>query len=218
MSGSSLNSRNPPVWQVVHQRLVVPFEYPVYFGRGLFDPAHSLLADLLKETEPGRRPRLLVAVDRGLAQSDPGWVRRIEAWLAAWSGRCEALAPPAVLEGGEWAKTGWEGLQRCAEWMARHRLDRQSYVVAVGGGAFLDVVGLAAALLHRGVRLVRVPTTVLAQNDVGVGVKNGIDLLATKNLIGTFAPPYAVINDFDFLDRLDEVDWLGGIAEAFKVA
>jgi len=218
MSGSSLNSRNPPVWQVFHQRLVVPFEYPVYFGRGLFDPAHSLLADLLKETEPGRRPRLLVAVDRGLAQSDPGWVRRIEAWLAAWSGRCEALAPPAVLEGGEWAKTGWEGLQRCAEWMARHRLDRQSYVVAVGGGAFLDVVGLAAALLHRGVRLVRVPTTVLAQNDVGVGVKNGIDLLATKNLIGTFAPPYAVINDFDFLDRLDEVDWLGGIAEAFKVA
>jgi 3-dehydroquinate synthase len=98
------------------------------------------------------------------------------------------------------------------------RLDRQSYVVAVGGGALLDLVGLATALIHRGLRLVRVPTTVLAQNDAGVGVKNGIDAWSTKNLIGTFAPPYAVINDYDFLDLLDEVDWRGGIAEAFKVA
>jgi 3-dehydroquinate synthase len=59
---------------------------------------------------------------------------------------------------------------------------------------------------------------VLAQNDAGVGVKNGIDVWSTKNLIGTFAPPFAVINDYDFLDLLDDTDWRGGIAEAFKVA
>jgi 3-dehydroquinate synthase len=205
-------------WQVIRQTITVPFAYPVYFGRGLFDPVNSLLAEVLAGTGPDQRPRLMVFVDRGILNSSPAMVHRIEAWLAAWSHQCNAVAPPVVWEGGEMAKTGWEGLKRCAELIVAQRLDRQSYVVAVGGGALLDLVGLATALIHRGLRLVRVPTTVLAQNDAGVGVKNGIDVWSTKNLIGTFAPPFAVINDYDFLDLLDDTDWRGGIAEAFKVA
>ena len=59
----------------------------------------------------------------------------------------------------------------------------------------LDVVGFAAATTHRGVRHVRVPTTVLAQNDSGVGVKNGVNAFGKKNFLGTFAPPFAVLND-----------------------
>jgi 3-dehydroquinate synthase len=90
--------------------------------------------------------------------------------------------------------------------------------VAVGGGAVLDALGFAASLLHRGLRLVRVPTTVLAQNDAGVGVKNGMNLHGGKNTIGTFHPPSAVFNDADFLPTLPDRDWRGGIAEAFKVA
>lgn len=207
-----------PDWQVIRQTITVPFTYPVYFGRGLFDPANPLLAEVLVGTVPERRPRLMVFVDRGVLGSRPDIVQQIEAWLAAWSLRCEGVVPPVILEGGELAKTGWEGLKQCAELIVTQRLDRQSYVVVVGGGALLDLVGLASALIHRGLRLVRVPTTVLAQNDAGVGVKNGIDAWSTKNLIGTFAPPFAVINDYDFLDLLDEVDWRGGIAEAFKVA
>ena len=78
-------------------------------------------------------------------------------------------------------------------------MDRQSFVIIVGGGAVMDAVGLAAALVHRGLRQVRVPTTVLGQNDAGVGVKNGVNLLGGKNAIGTFAPPFAVLNDFEFL-------------------
>jgi 3-dehydroquinate synthase len=218
MNGDKHQAQGDGNWQVIRQTITVPFAYPVYFGRGLFDAANPLLADVLAGTVPDRRPRLMVFVDRGLLNSSPDLIQRINAWLATWSHRCEGVAPPVVWEGGEAAKTGWEGLKRCVEMIVPLRLDRQSYVVAVGGGALLDLVGLATALIHRGLRLVRVPTTVLAQNDAGVGVKNGIDAWSTKNLIGTFAPPYAVINDYDFLDLLDEVDWRGGIAEAFKVA
>lgn len=205
-------------WTTIRQSFSVPYEYPVYFGRNLFDPANPLLAEVLIPSEPNRRPRLLVFIDRGVIQANPAWLIRVETWLAAWSHRCESLAPPLVIEGGEIAKNGWDGLRQCADLIVARRLDRQNYVVAIGGGALLDLVGLAAALIHRGLRLVRVPTTVLAQNDAGVGVKNGIDVGAAKNLIGAFAPPFAVINDFDFLDGLDDLDWRGGIAEAFKVA
>ena len=66
--------------------------------------------------------------------------------------------------------------------------------------------------------LIRVPTTVLAQNDSGVGVKNGVNTFGKKNFLGTFAPPYAVLNDFTFLTTLDDRDWRAGVAEAIKVA
>jgi 3-dehydroquinate synthase len=97
-------------------------------------------------------------------------------------------------------------------------MDRQACVIAIGGGAMLDTVGYAAALVHRGVRLVRLPTTVLAQNDAGVGVKNGINAFGAKNFLGTFAPPYAVINDSKWLDTLPQRDIRAGLAEAVKVA
>jgi 3-dehydroquinate synthase len=102
--------------------------------------------------------------------------------------------------------------------MLEAHLDRQSFVIIVGGGAVMDAVGLAAALVHRGLRQIRVPTTVLGQNDAGVGVKNGVNYLGGKNALGTFAPPFAVLNDFDFLLTLPDRDWLCGVAEAFKVS
>jgi 3-dehydroquinate synthase len=90
-------------------------------------------------------------------------------------------------------------------------------VVAIGGGAVLDAVGYAAATAHRGVRLIRVPTTVLAQDDSGVGVKNGINAFGKKNFVGSFAPPHAVLNDFNLLRTLSDRDWRAGISEAVKV-
>src|SRR5262249_47001338 len=76
----------------------------------------------------------------------------------------------------------------------------------------------AAATAHRGIRLVRVPTTTLSQCDSGVGVKNGINAFNKKNFIGTFAPPFAVINDFQLLTTLGPRDKRAGYAEAVKVA
>jgi 3-dehydroquinate synthase len=82
----------------------------------------------------------------------------------------------------------------------------------------LDLIGYVAATTHRGIRHVRVPTTVLAQNDSGVGVKNGVNAFGMKNLLGTFAPPFAVLNDIEFLTALEPRDKIAGMAEAVKVA
>ena len=70
----------------------------------------------------------------------------------------------------------------------------------------IDMVGYAASIAHRGVQLIRIPTTVLAQNDAAVGVKNGLNYFGKKNFVGTFAVPIAIINDSDFLRTLDERD------------
>ena len=95
---------------------------------------------------------------------------------------------------------------------------RHSYVVAIGGGAVLDAAGYAAATAHRGIRLMRMPTTVLAQDDSAMGVKNGINAFGKKNYLGTFAPPFAVINDSTFLTTLSDRDWRAGVSEAIKAA
>jgi 3-dehydroquinate synthetase len=96
-------------------------------------------------------------------------------------------------------------------------LDRQSFVIALGGGSVLDMIGFAVSIVHRGLRLVRLPTTTLAQSDAGVGVKTGMDEHGQKNFVGTFAPPFAVINDFELLKTLSFEHWIGGVDEALAV-
>ena len=128
------------------------------------------------------------------------------------------MRAPLALAGGETIKQSAGPVRRMIDALRAGNICRHSYCIAIGGGAFLDAAGLAAALFHRGVRLVRVPTTALAQCDSGVGVKNAINYAGSKNLLGTFAPPYAVLNDADFLDALPLPLLLDGIAEAIKVA
>ena len=82
----------------------------------------------------------------------------------------------------------------------------------------LDAVGFAAAIAHRGIRLVRLPTTTLAQADSGVGVKNGVNLFGKKNWLGAFAVPWAVLNDTALLATLPDRDFVAGFSEAVKVA
>jgi 3-dehydroquinate synthase len=102
--------------------------------------------------------------------------------------------------------------------VAQHGICRHSFALLIGGGAVLDAMGFAAATAHRGIRVVRMPTTVLSQNDAGIGVKNGINHEGRKNFIGSFAPPYAVLNDSAFLNGLGTRDLRAGMAEAVKVA
>ena len=80
------------------------------------------------------------------------------------------------------------------------------------------MVGYAATVAHRGIKHIRIPTTVLSQNDSGIGVKNGINYKGKKNFLGTFAPPAAVFNDNQFLLTLSDRDYRSGISEAIKVA
>jgi 3-dehydroquinate synthase len=202
----------------VHQRLSIPFEFPVYFHRDTFSPANPLLATTIDRLHEKCRHRVMVCVDKGAARAWPHCNARIEAYFKAHQDVLELAGPIETITGGEQAKQNLAGLTRMIELMAERNLARQSVVLIIGGGSILDMVGLAASLVHRGLRVIRMPTTVVGQNDVGVGVKTGIDLFGSKNFLGTFAPPFAVINDFDFLDRLPDREWIAGIAEAFKVA
>jgi 3-dehydroquinate synthase len=123
-----------------------------------------------------------------------------------------------VVPGGEAAKRSWETVRDILTTIGNLHLDRQSCVVAAGGGSVLDMVGFAASIVHRGLRLVRLPSTTLSQCDAGIGVKNGMNEHGQKNFIGSFAPPFAVLSDLDFLASLPFEAWIAGIAEAFKVA
>ncbi|MEM7746021.1 MAG: 3-dehydroquinate synthase [Pseudomonadota bacterium] len=203
--------------EIAWQRFSVPFEFPVAFTRGLFDRENPLLADVLSQREPAKRHRALVYLDDGVAAADPGLVARVRGYFQAHAPRME-LVDLQTIPGGEKVKTELTWIEGIQDAVHAKGIDRHSYVIAIGGGAVLDMVGLAAATAHRGVRHVRVPTTVLSQNDSGVGVKNAVNLKGYKNFVGTFAPPWAVLNDFNFLDRLPRRERLSGIAEAVKVA
>ncbi len=127
-------------------------------------------------------------------------------------------SPPRTVPGGEALKNDIRALEPMLADFHAARLDRRSYVVVIGGGAVLDAVGFAAAIAHRGLRLIRLPTTTLAQADSGVGVKNSVNLFHTKNWLGAFAAPWAVINDAHLLETLSDRDFRAGFSEAVKVA
>jgi 3-dehydroquinate synthase len=196
----------------------VTFSYPVVFTTGVFSGTDTTLTDVLGPGPSGAPARLLFVVDRGVSDAQPALLGDIDRYCARHSRRIQSAGPPLVVDGGEQSKNDPRILQIVQAAIYEARLCRHSYVVAVGGGAVLDVVGYAAATAHRGVRLIRIPTTVLAQDDSAVGVKNGVNAFGQKNYLGTFAPPFAVINDFAFLSTLSDRDWRSGISEAIKVA
>jgi 3-dehydroquinate synthase len=145
-------------------------------------------------------------------------LQQIDRYIDAHRDALRLVAPPLVLPGGEQVKNDPQHLDAVHALIRDAALCRHSYVIAIGGGALLDLAGYAAATAHRGIRLIRVPTTVLSQDDSAIGVKNGVNAYGKKNYFGTFAPPFAVLNDFDFLDTLEDRDWRSGVSEAVKAA
>lgn len=202
----------------IRQTVQVTFEYGVHFTHDLFAASNPLFYDVVS-TDAARAPKkILVAIECGVAEARPQLSAAIAAYCKRYPRSLDLVCPPLLVEGGEAAKNTNEVALQVLQSINEHGLDRQSFVVAIGGGALLDVAGYAAATAHRGIRLIRVPTTVLAQADSGVGVKNGINAFGKKNFLGTFAPPFAVLNDFGFLDTLPDREWRGGLSEAVKVA
>jgi 3-dehydroquinate synthase len=213
-------SPRPPAEPAVTltQRFAVDFEYPVAFTADALDPANSTLAAAIARREPDRRHRVLPVVDAGVAAAWPDLAGALAAYADAHRDRLSLAAPPEIVPGGEACKNDPALPARLHARMHGLGIDRHAVVLGIGGGAVLDVAGYAAATAHRGVRMVRLPTTVLAQGDGGVGVKNGINAFGAKNFIGTFAPPFAVVNDVRFLDTLPARERRSGLAEAVKVA
>ena len=216
MTTSTAPGRNRT--SVHRQRFSVPYEFPVYFTDGLFDPKNPALVEAMCRLEADKRHRCLIFVDDGLIQARPGLVAEIKTYAVHHARHFDLVADPIAVPGGEKIKSNMHFVESMQQTLFDHHIDRHSYVLAIGGGAVLDAVGLVAATAHRGIRHIRIPTTVLAQNDSGVGVKNGVNLYGVKNYIGTFAPPFAVMNDIEFVMGLGERDKIAGMAEAVKVA
>jgi 3-dehydroquinate synthase len=104
----------------------------------------------------------------------------------------------------------------CCDRLAAHRLERKSFIVALGGGVVGDLAGFVAATYLRGIPFVQVPTTLLAQVDSSVGGKTGVNLKSGKNLVGAFYQPQLVLNDLDTLATLPKREYVSGLAEVIK--
>lgn len=179
-------------------------------------PSNHTLVDLL-ESDNGPA-QALCFVDAGLCEAWPRLPAQIDAYVAAHHDRIELAGPTRFVPGGERCKTDRSVIEPVFRAIFDAALCRRSYVIVIGGGAVLDAVGFAAGLTHRGLRIVRLPTTTLSQADSGVGIKCGINAFNTKNFLGLFQPPWAVINDEAFLRTLAQRDWRAGFSEVVKVA
>lgn len=207
----------PPL-TTIQQDIQVNFRYAVHFTRDLFAADNALFKDTMAPDSAGAPCKLLAVVDRSVHRHHPQLVPKIEAYCRRHPEALTLVGAPLLFEGGEHLKNDALFVTILQQAIQAAGLCRHSYVVAIGGGALIDLAGFAAATAHRGIRLIRVPTTVMAQADASIGVKNGINAFGKKNFIGTFAPPAAVLNDADFLPTLTQRDWIGGVAEAVKVA
>src|SRR5271156_1170066 len=200
---------------VIQRSIQVGWQLRVFFTEDVFAPANPILKDALADGTPRK---VLIVLEDALAQSQPNLEQQIENYFSAHASQLQLVRPPLFVAGGEQSKNSATIVTDILSQIDRHHIDRHSYLIAVGGGALLAVAGFAAATAHRGVRHVRIPTTTLSQADSGVGVKNGINAFGKKNFIGTFAPPFAVINDFNLLATLKPRDKRSGYVEAVKVA
>jgi 3-dehydroquinate synthase len=190
----------------------ITFKHRVIFTRDAFAADNSALANVLIE---GGGRRVLVFIENTVAAVWKTLPDHIHAYFEKLDFDFRGVR---IFAGGEACKADETLVREVWREIDTSHIDRHSYVISIGGGAFLDAVGYAVATAHRGLRLVRFPTTTLSQDDSGVGVKNAINAFGKKNWIGSFSVPFAVINDFKFLGSQDPESSVSGLIEAVKVA
>jgi len=205
------------MFKPIEQEFKVSYRYKLFFTAGLFDIENSMFIDIVREYKESGRVKLLFVVDDGVANAHPALLNNIVSYCDKHNTHL-AFTNSVVVRGGEQSKNDGSHVSGILRAINENSICRHSFVVVIGGGAVIDMVGYAAAIAHRGVKLIRIPTTVLSQNDSAVGVKNSVNAFGKKNFLGTFSPPYAIINDSEFLSTLEQRDWISGISEALKVA
>jgi 3-dehydroquinate synthase len=201
----------------IEQEFNVRFDYKVYFTSALFNPSNTILDNFFKERNTTPYQKIFFVIDQNVVNAHPHLLEEISFYFKKYN-TVLLIDDILIIPGGEAAKNDLTLFNKIVKAVNLYNIDRHSYIAAIGGGSVLDVAGYAAAVSHRGIRHIRIPTTTLSQNDSGVGVKNGINYFNKKNFIGTFAPPVGVFNDDQFLHTLSDRDWRSGISEAIKVA
>ncbi len=195
----------------------VAFRHRLRFTHDVLGADSEVLIRLLESSE-GRIPRVQFWLDEHVANANPDLRQRLHSIARRNTDKFQVVGNVQIVPGGEAVKNDVHILERMLKVFHEADLDRRSYVVVIGGGAVLDAVGFAAAIAHRGLRLIRIPTTTLAQADSGIGVKNSVNLFEKKNWLGSFAVPWGVINDRSLLTTLSDRDFRCGFSEAVKVS
>lgn len=204
---------------MIQRPIPITYQHRVAFTHGAFDSKNHTVCDLIAESSGLEgAAKVLVLIDSGVAEGNPRLLDTISTYCDIHSDVIQLVAPPMAMEGGENCKNDWSLVEKIWKAVEFHKICRHSYIIAIGGGAFIDLAGFAAATAHRGIRFVRMPTTTLSQGDGGVGVKNGVNYFGKKNWIGTFSVPFAIVNDLEFLKSLPPRACRDGIIEAIKVA
>ena len=176
--------------------------YPIFIGDNLLSTLGRRCAALKLGA------RCAVISDRNVA---PLYAKKVLASLAAAGFNASLITVPA----GETAKS-LKTVESCYDQLAKHRLERKSFIVALGGGVVGDLAGFVAATYLRGIAFIQVPTTLLAQVDSSVGGKVGVNLKAGKNLVGAFYQPQLVLCDLGTLATLPKREFRAGLAEVIK--
>ncbi|MEH6681533.1 MAG: 3-dehydroquinate synthase [Sediminicola sp.] len=204
------------ITESIEQSFSVPYRYKLHFTEALFDQKNPLLDQVIAGNGESKVSKVFFVIDGGVADAHPNLEQKVRDYCMAYP--WIQFRGSMTVMGGEQVKNEAVPLEGVLKAINDNNICRHSFVAVIGGGAVVDMVGYACAIAHRGVKLLRIPTTVLAQNDSAVGVKNSINYFGKKNFLGTFAPPFAIINDRSFLTTLEQRDWVSGIAEAIKVA
>lgn len=195
----------------IEDYFTIKYTHKIFFTENVFSQENYILKNIL---EKDANSNALIVMDNGVVENNEHLLSSIEEYFKSISISAKCVTIP----GGEDVKNNLDRLMNALSLIDENHLDRHSYLIGIGGGAVLDITGFAASIAHRGIRYIRLPTTVLAQCDSGIGIKNGLNLFGKKNFIGTFYPPIAVINDFNFLSSLSPRDKRSGLAEVVKIA
>ena len=161
---------------MIQQAIPITFQHRVSFTHGAFDAKNHILRDLVADScELGEQSKVMVLLDSGVAESNHGLAEKISQYFAVHVDTLNLVTEPIIMPGGEPCKNNWSLVEKIWQAVEFHKNCRHSYIVAIGGGAFLDLAGFGASTAHRGIRLIRMPTTSLSQGDGGVGVKNRVN-------------------------------------------
>jgi 3-dehydroquinate synthase len=176
--------------------------YDVFYGRGVLQRLPEVISSL------GCLGTIVVCTDVNVeslhADTVLALLRGAGVKTALWS-----------MPAGEQFKT-LDSARETYDWLSRESIERVDTILALGGGVIGDLAGFVAATYLRGLRLIHVPTTLVAQVDSALGGKVAVDLSAGKNLVGAFYQPAAVVADTDLLGSLPDCEWRAGLAEVIK--
>lgn len=205
------------MYKIIKQSFKINFKYNIFFTKNIFDLNNTLLIKILNK-ENKTKKNIIIFIDKNVSKSHINLETDIKNYIHKHKKYINLTCQPIAITGGEKIKNHYNLVKCSYKLLDQYKICRQSFVISIGGGTLQDLIGYIASTAHRGIKLIRMPTTVLSQDDSGVGVKNGINFLNKKNFIGCFATPFAVINDYTFLNSLKKKEFIEGISEAIKVA